>query len=373
MVKPELREKLLTKSMNSTINFTKSFMIDSSDILLKNLDLHVPSYFGVRAFLYVGLIVIIIFVSTPATIIQGFGTLITNNIIGTSSTSMFNSTFGKFVLSTLSPIITFLLNFLMIYFINVVGRWQKLTKHSEFQVYALRMSFAYLLVNMFILPGFSLNTAKSIFELFLEGNFSPIQILKNFHFYETGTFYGILLLQASSFNFLNSLLLLHLWIRFGFSFEMSHKYLKTIRRNQYRKLETDGVEFGYCYSYDCVILYVVIVFGIYQPLIVFTSLFYFFIKMAGNATMLVMYFKDQLYDKNKMLDQVLNRLKFAIVMSYFVLAFKCYLSKRTFLLALNSFLLAVSITLAIILRKKTFKLDLLFDFTKKMKTIRQAY
>ena len=369
-IKPELREKLLSKSMNSIVDIQKSFLIDSSDILLKNLDLHAPSYFGVRVILYVGLLIIIIFISTPATIIQGFSNLIINDIIGTKPTSVFNSSFGKFVLSTLNPAITFLLNFLMIYFINIVGCWQKLSKHSQFQVFTLRMSFAYLLVNMFILPGFSLNTAKSIFELFLAGEFSLIKIFKNFHFYETGTFYSILLLQASAFNFLTSLLLLPVWARFNFSFEMALKYMKTIRKHQYRKLETDVFEFGYFYSYDCVILYVVIVFGIYQPLIVFTAIFYFCFKLAGNLTALVMFFKDQLYDQSKMLDQALNRLKFAVVMSYFVLTFKCYLAKKTFLLAANSILLVLSITLAIILRKKTFSLSRFFDFTKRLKSER---
>ena len=369
-MRTELREKLLSKSMNSIIGVRKSFMTDSSDILLKNIDLHAPSYLGVRVILYVGLALIIVFISTPATIIQGFGSLIANDIIGAKPDSFFSTPFGKFVILTLNPIITFLLNSLMIYFINVVGRWQKLAKHSEFQVFALRMSFAYLIVNMFILPGFSLNTAKSIFELFLAGQFSLVQILKNFHFYETGTFYSILLLQSSAFNFLISLLLLPVWAQFGFSFEMALTYLKDIRKNQYRKLETDVFEFGYFYSYDCVILYVVIVFGIYQPLIIFTAIFYFFFKLAGNSTTLVMFFKDQLYDKNMLLDRTLNRLKFAVVMSYFVLAFKCYLTKKTFLLVLNLFFLAGSITLAILLRRKTFTLDRLFDFLKRMKTER---
>ncbi len=372
-IRSELKEKLLSKALGSTVEIKKSFLIGSSDIILKNIDLHAPSYYGVRVILYSGLILIIIFISTPATIIQGFSNLFINNIISSQSNSAFNSGFGKFFLTFFNPLITFLLNFLMIFFINVVGKWQKFSKHSSYQVFVLRMAFSYLIVNMFVLPGFSLGTAKSIFELFVNGQFSIIEIFNNLRFYETGTFYSIFLMQAGSFQFMNSLLIPYIWITSGFSYKAGIDYLKSIRKSAYKKRETDIFEFGYFHSYDCVILYIIVVFGVYQPLIIFTGVFYFAIKSMGTATWLTLYTKDQLYSKNKLLDLTLNRVKFAVVMSYFVLALKCYATGKIFGMIVNTILLLVAITLAIILRKKAFTLRYLFEFKRKTNFGREVY
>lgn len=58
-----------------------------------------------------------------------------------------------------------LINVLMLWFIDLIGRLQRFSRFSLHQAYVIRVAFVYLLVNMLIIPGLSVDTSNSVFTL----------------------------------------------------------------------------------------------------------------------------------------------------------------------------------------------------------------
>lgn len=83
-------------------------------------------------------------------------------------------------------VILYITNLILLFFIERIGKFQKFPRHSLYQGYVMRISFVYLLINNFVIPGFSIGTAKSIFEMFIKSELDINHFVYNLRIYESG-------------------------------------------------------------------------------------------------------------------------------------------------------------------------------------------
>jgi hypothetical protein len=368
--KNEVKEPLVTRSILNIEKIYKTFLFRYNDIITKNLDLHAPVYVLMRLVLYIILTSLMLFVSTPNTIIQN----IVDIFQPTSQVAeLLKDPKTRVLLNLCFPLVTFIFNLGIILSIEQLGRWQKFSRHSLFQSYIIRVAFVYLLLNMFVVPGFSLGTSKSIYAMILTENFSPIKLLSRIKLQENGNFFATFVLQSGLFNFLAFILALPELIKNRFSYSLVFVHLKEIRKKAFLKLESDLYEYGYNYSLCCVVIYIIAAFGVAQPIIFVSGFGFFFAKFFGDFISLTCYFKEQIYANGKFLDMAINRLKFCASLTLFLISVKCYLIKREDLFWLNMTMFAMSTLYAIVKWNQSFDFRTLFSPTNQLIFGREVY
>jgi hypothetical protein len=362
IVKSSTTELLVPTADDSVFRGMKKFFLFSfNDIIFRNLSVKLPAYFLVRFALYALLVLVLLFLTTPMALVQ--------MILGKMHDAEKTSQLGKFVKDPTSklivtlglPLVICLINLTLLILIDQIGRLQRFGRYSLLQGYVFRVSFVYLLINMFVIPGVSIGTAKSIFHMILTSEIDLNHLILNLKVYESSNVISLVILQSGAVGFFIILLSFSDAVLNLFNYRQMLKWYHKMRNKVYRKQEGDVFEFGYYYSYDTVILYLAIVFGIYQPLIIITGYIYFALKSAANIASLTHYYKEQIYSRCKFIDMALNRIKFALSLSFFVLALKCHVSgfKTYFVLNFSAFL--ALFILAFTIKIKSFDVDLLFQ------------
>lgn len=364
----------LSKSVKSIEDMKKTFLLSYNDLIIRSLDVNTKINTLFRAGFYVILFLILIFISTPNTIIQ----TIVNGVVNSfdqqeQAKAYFARKDIQVMLSMFFPLITTLFNLVIIIMIEQLGQFQRFTRHSSYQGYMIRFAFIYLLVNMFVIPGFSLGTNSSMFDMFVKQRFSIIKMLKSIRLEEKGQYFATFIVQSSITSFICYIPILKEIARTRFSYDLLFKYLKDIRKNPYRKLEADLYEFGYNYSADAVIIFIMASFGIFQPLIFFSGAAFFLIKGVGNVNALTSFYKGQSYAKTKYLDKALNRVRFASFVGLFFISIKAYLVENYNLLLLSLILAAVSCGNAVLNRRSSFKVSEMFLASYQIKLGREDY
>lgn len=317
---------LKTKSIKSLGNMKKVFLFSYNELIIRSLDIRrrINNFF--RVGFYILLFLLLVFVSTPNMLIQKIINLYVDSFSEKNEALTFlERSDVQVVLSLVFPLITTTFNLIIIILIEQLGQFQKFTRHSSYQCYMIRFAFIYLLINMFIIPGFALGTDSSLFQMFYNQRFSILSMFANIRLEEKGQYFATFIVQTSVSSFVCYMPILKEIARNRFSYELLFQYLKEIRRKAYRKLEPDLFEFGYNYSSDLVIIYIMAGFGIFQPLLFFAGAVFFLVKGSAMVNALTSFYKGQSYAKTKYLDRTLNRLRFAPFVGFFFIAIKGYI------------------------------------------------
>ena len=361
IVKASTTELLLPTTEDSVFRGMKKFFLFSyNDIIFRNLAVKLPAYFLVRFALYILLLMVLIFLTTPMALVQ----MILGKMYDTEQITRLGQLVKdpkvKLIITMGLPLIICVINLTLLILIDQIGRLQRFGRYSLLQGYVFRVSFVYLLVNMFIIPGMSIGTAKSIFHMILTSEIDLNHLILNLKVYESSNIISLVILQSGAVGFFIILLSFSDAVLNLLNYREVLKWYRKIRKKVYRKHEGDVFEFGYYYSYDTVILYLVIVFGIYQPLIILSGYIYFALKSVANIASLTHYYKEQIYSRCKFIDMALNRIKFALSLSFFVLALKCHVNGFKSYFVLNFSACLVTFGVAIMTKIKSFDVDLLF-------------
>lgn len=361
IVKASSTEFLISSADDNAFRGMKKFFLFSfNDIIFKNLAVKLPAYFLVRFALYALLLIVLMFLTTPMALVQ----MILGKMYDTEEVTKLGKLVKdpavKLMVTLGLPLVICFINLTLLILIDQIGRLQRFGRYQLLQGYVLRVSFVYLLVNMFIIPGMSIGTAKSIFHMILTSEIDFNHLILNLKVYESSNVISLVILQSGAVGFFIILLSFSDAVLNLFNYREILKWYRKIRKKVYRKQEGDVFEFGYYYSYDTVILYLVIVFGVYQPLIIISGYAYFLLKSVANIASLTHFYKEQIYSRCKFIDMALNRIKFALSLSFFILALKCYVSGFKIYFVLNSSACLVTLGIALAIKIKSFDVELLF-------------
>lgn len=368
---PQMYEQLLSPSIRTIERLYKVFLFRYNDIITKNLDLHAPIYVFMRIVLYVVLGLLIFFVSTPNTIIQNILDFVLPPNL--HMLQLLSNPKAKVVLNLCFPLITFVFNLAIILSIEQLGRWQKFSRHSLFQSYIIRVAFIYLLLNMFVVPGFSIGTSKSLYELVLKQNFSPINLLMQVPLQENRNFFPTFVMQSGAFSYIAFITMLPEIFKNRFSYILALEHLKEVRKMAFHKQENDLYEYGYNYSLCCVMIFILAGFGVFQPIVFISALGFFIVKFAGDFIALSCYFKEQIYANAQFLDMAVSRLKFAVSVTFLFLSLKCWIVKREDLFWLNLGLSAISVIFVLAIWRHSFDIRILFEPINQLILGREVY
>jgi hypothetical protein len=110
----------------------------------------------------------------------------------------------------------------------------------------------------------------------------------------------------------------------------------------YRKTEVKTFQYGYYYACDCVIFFIIAVFGIYQPLLYIAGLFYFIFRFSGYLIVISSHYKNEFDSRGQLFSRFLSHIQFAISLSFLVLSIKSLFVENWDYFLLNSGLMILS-------------------------------
>lgn len=313
----------------------------------------------------------VIMLITPLGILKKFSSITidqaaTDELMG----EFISSKDGKYIAYSIFPFILIGVNILLCVLIERIGLWQKFPKHGYYHHFVFTTFYVYLMVNLFLMPGLLSGSSSSLFELLLFSQSRENQNAFNYRVYNSGTFFSSLIIQASIIQLISNLLMIVPFFKARLSYSSMYRHFKRSRKNNSEKQINDVFQFGYNYSMDCVMFTLVYVFGLHQPVILFSGFTYFLLKIFSISSSLTLIFKEQVYMKTKIYDCAVWRLVLSVPLSFFVLAIKFYYYEQyTYFFVNFGFLIATS-TIAFYTRHKTFSFS---DLVKGLNRSRFSY
>jgi hypothetical protein len=350
----------LVNEKNPVRRIKKYFLASYTDFVVQSFDVSTKTYLPVKILLYTGLVIVLIFLTTPMSLLQTvINVMLKDEDSKSSSSTIVNELVTLFIHMSF-PMIVYITNLVLLFIIERIGKLQHFPRHSLYQGYVLRVSFIYLMINMFIIPGFSIGTAKSIFEMFVKSELDINHFIFNLRIYESSNVISLCILQSVMTGYVGTALLFSDLFINKLNYPVILASYKSVQKVHYRQTVGDTYEFGYNYSYDLVIFYLVIVFGIYQPLVAISGVLYFATKSFVNMGSLTNYYKEQIYARCKLLDMTLSRARHGATVSFFILAMKCFILRNQFYFVLNFVFFLCSLTVSLWFRVKSFDIFHLF-------------
>ena len=182
----------------------KSFLIDNKDFIFHNMAKVHQNQKLKKIAIYVTLVIILLFFSTPNAILQSVIALMKSNKFKSLGWDFGTKNWSKFWIN-LTPLLTLGINLLLLILIDYSAYWQKFTTHSACQKFIFQHSFIYMLINMLIIPGLSLSTSDSIYTAFYEKDFAIMDMLSSLKGNVSNSFFPILIIQSGFAGFLVNL------------------------------------------------------------------------------------------------------------------------------------------------------------------------
>ena len=187
----------------------KSFLVDNKDFLFHNMKVNHQKKYFTKVLLYVLIVVIFLFISTPNAILQSVAELMKKDKLKRLGWSIApeDAQMWSDIWMTLVPLVTLGINALLLILLDFFAYWQHYSTHSSCQKFIFRNSFLYMLINMLIIPGLSLSTANSIYKAFKKRDFKLMTLLYSLKDKENDSFFSTLILQSGIVGFLINLFL----------------------------------------------------------------------------------------------------------------------------------------------------------------------
>lgn len=254
-------------------------------------------------------IIVMIFFTTPASLITIFGlTDISAKIF--EKEQIEPGTFSNLVEKNLSPLLIILVNQLLLYVIDTLAFRKKLILLSATQMSILNLCFFYMLVNSFIIPALSLTTIESIFSFvnFFETNdVEKVEtLLKTFYLHDTGSLFVILLVQAGTFSFTCYLLRIpELLLNYFDRRLVCEKRNFRLKAKKFLVDESENFQFGYFYANTVIFLIIVLVFSTTVPLISLSGVFFLILRLVCDSLELITAHRKEIESGRKIINKVI--------------------------------------------------------------------
>ena len=171
------------------------------DISWKNLNKDSHISFVKRFALNILAIILMVFFTTPASLITVLGLFdIIDRIIDSNPPEP--GSFSNIIEKNLSPMLIILVNQLLLSVIDTLAFQKKMIKLSSTQLTIFNLCFLYMSINSFIIPALSMTTMESIFSFLSTNSVEKVEtLLKTFYLKDTGSLFIIMLIQAGTFSF----------------------------------------------------------------------------------------------------------------------------------------------------------------------------
>lgn len=352
----------------------KHFMFTFLDIIEQNIDVSTKLYLFVRVILYLVIGFVVLFLTTPMSMIQTLTNVMfkdREDQAGTSRVQLPDSV--ELLLRITYPFVIYATNLILLKTVEEVGKLQRLTRHSQYQCYVLRLDFIVLLINMMIIPAFSIGAAKSLFASFMSNELDISHLMVNLRLYESSNVLCLIILQNIVTSYISSINNTSDLYGSNFDYRAQMRGMKRNRAKHFNQKADDTFEFGYNYSSDTTCLYISFIFGIYQPILFLIMTTYYTVVGMGNIGCIGGYFKRQFSARTRMVDMILNRAKWVVTVCFVILSLKLYVLADTFYYPLCLAIAVVSGLFNFLHKFKSFDLSDLFipsNYTKFGKVIR---
>lgn len=300
-------EFLLSYSEENTILASRVPCAD--DISWRNLNKESRISWFKRLGLNFLAVIVMIFFTTPASLITIFGlTDISGKIFGKEQIEP--GTFSNMVEKNLSPLLIILVNQLLLYVIDELAFRKQLILLSATQMSILNLCFFYMLMNSFIIPALSLTTIESIFSFvnfFQTNDVEKVEtLLKTFYLHDTGSLFVILLVQAGTFSFTCYLLRLpELFLNYFDRKLVCEKRSFRLKAKKCLIDESENFQFGYFYANTVIFLIIVLVFSTTVPLISLSGVFFLLLRLVCDSFELITAHRKEIESAGRIINRVI--------------------------------------------------------------------
>lgn len=309
----------------------KHFMFTFLDIIEQNIDVSAKLYLFVRVLLYAVVGFVVLFLTTPMSMIQALTNVMFKDREDQSPTARVQLPESvELLLRIIYPFVIYATNLILLKTVEEVGKLQRLTRHSQYQCYVLRLDFIVLMINMLIIPAFSIGAAKSLFASFISNELDISHLMVNLRLYESSNVLCLIILQNIVTSYISSINNTSDLYGTNFDYRAQMRNMKRNRTKHFHQKADDTFEFGYNYSSDTTCLYISFIFGIYQPILFLIMTTYYVIVGIGNIGCIGGYFKRQFSARTRMADMILNRAKWIVTFCFAILCLKLYVLGDTF-------------------------------------------
>lgn len=141
------------------------------------------------------MIVILLFFSTPATLLSALESVDVLNVFTFDWVK--NLPYGDFWKQHVPPILILTINLLLLVLIDLMAVYEKHHANSDYQYSVYLKSVVYLCLNMLVIPAITLATSQSVIDILWSRNMDWEKLLGNFYIANSGVFFVSILIQQA--------------------------------------------------------------------------------------------------------------------------------------------------------------------------------
>jgi hypothetical protein len=162
------------------------------DIVWSNMGGTMGFFLFRRILMNVIMFVILIFFSTPASMLSAMKELDYFHLFSLDWTAALP--YGGFIRSHIPPLIILSINQVLLFVIDLMAVYEKHHANSDYQYSVYFKSTIYLCLNMLVIPAVTLATNENIIQIFFDKGFDIEKFLGDFYFANSGVFFVSILI-----------------------------------------------------------------------------------------------------------------------------------------------------------------------------------
>lgn len=308
--KDEQEEEIAVINNNfklENVNIQVDQMIEPSDIIWKNIGGDRGVNYLRQIMCSVLMFLILIFATTPTVLFSAIKSIVYSEDY---DLDWIHNPVIDFIKTYSPPIAILMLNQMLLILIDFMIGYEKHYTLSRMQNSVFRKTYFYFIMNMLIIPGFTLSTAHSLFDIFIGNKELTIKNISNtfsnMYISDNGMFFVNLIIQNAVFSYIYYLLRIDELTANSFStFVTFYKRYFTNNGKPYHRKPEEIFQYGYFYAQMLTILSISIVFASNVPFVGLVALFYFFCRHISDFLSLLMVHRIEM-DSCGMLVSYLN-------------------------------------------------------------------
>lgn len=264
-------------------------------------------YFFRRITLLTGATLVLLFLTTPASLLAALREVDYFGIFTLSWAENFPSPIKNTVEAYLPSAFILLLNQILLVLIDISAYLEKNFSHTQTQLSILHRAVFYLTMNMMIIPTVTLATATSLINVLTNKEFLLADILGQMHLADSGAFFVNLLLQKSCFSSIFYLLRVpevlsnygSMWIAYSIREDLNS-------HDKWRRQEGQVFQYGYFYSLMLTGFAIIMTFCSTVPLVIPAGCWFFIIKHFVDGLALMTVHRKEIESEGRLLKSVIN-------------------------------------------------------------------
>jgi hypothetical protein len=264
------------------------------DILWRNMGLIRSHFAFTRFFLFILGIVLIIFLSSPAVMINELAKYESFSWLKFGWTSEMGF-WGRLIQKSGPPLLILLINTLVITLLDYASQIENYEAHSLYQNTVYLKTVTYTSLNMFIIPVLTSTGGMSIAELFSTNNFNVAKLLSELFIPKSGEFFALLLVQQGALSavFYGLMIseILFSYFKPYYAFERRKMYND---QQPWRRDETLTFTYGYFNSQIMTIFMICIFYAPTVPLVPMAALCFVKIRHYVDGYNLLTYYRREI-------------------------------------------------------------------------------